>query len=432
MKAFSRKGIPTAFFDGNTESLPPAAGRLSGVRLAVLDMDLIGGHTDEKSKASAAASYLAGIIAPDNGPYGVLAWTNHPDVVELFEKYVFVQSEVQNPIFTVTLEKALCKKSKRKFDLSLVSQKLEEKLTEMSPLCLLQAWEHKCFKAASSVTVTLSQFAGNNESSLKGWRSTWRDQLLRLIYDMAKAEAEDQLDANTCLPSMYSLLNPLHADQMESEVADLSRTLSGHASEIMGVSGGCGDEAEAKVNTMLHLSLNNADRFAAGSIFKFSPSEKVPAWVPSIDGLLSDLAHREYQSGARADELKKVCHLALIEVTPACDHAQSNIRVARLIGGLLVPKAERNKFKMKREESFVWELGPLFLNDGVPQGIYWLLFSARHLVSRDLEKARKKKIYARLRSQAFGDLQAWFARHSARSGMTVLHKSGKKETKDKK
>jgi len=424
--ALSRKGISAAFFDANSESLPPPAGRLSGVRLAILDMNLIEGS--DKSKASTTASYLGGILSPRNGPYGVLAWTNHPGLVQQFEEYVISQSEMQKPIFTVSLTKAECK-IKGEFNLALVSKKIDEQLAQMGPLFLLQAWEEKCFEAASNVTNALSDLATDNGSNLEEWRTSWRSRLLSLMHAMAEAEAEKQLDGDTCLASLYSLLNPLHADQMESGVAELCTTLRQHASEILDASSGCEDEAQAKVNTMLHLSFDNVDRFTAGAIFRFQPLEKLPSWVPSTDRLLSDLAQEGHQSGTSADKLKEVCHLALIEVTPACDHAQKYVRIARFITGLLVTKAERNKFKLKKEESFFWELGPVFLDKGVPPGIYWLLFSARHMVSHDLETASRMKSYARLRSQAFGDLQAWFARHSARAGMALLKKEQKQKGK---
>ena len=52
LKAFAQKGVPCAFFDGSLEGLPEENEQLSGVRLAILDMDLVGVGVSDKSKAA--------------------------------------------------------------------------------------------------------------------------------------------------------------------------------------------------------------------------------------------------------------------------------------------------------------------------------------------------------------------------------------------
>lgn len=100
IKAFAKKGIPTSFFNGESEGYPSEEAKLSGVRLAVLDMDLVGGGVSDKSKASALSNTLSAILSPSNGPYIVLAWTNNPDLLAKFEEYVFSDSSSQGHINT--------------------------------------------------------------------------------------------------------------------------------------------------------------------------------------------------------------------------------------------------------------------------------------------------------------------------------------------
>ena len=420
MRALSSKGIPSAFFNGRYRLLPAPTERLRGVRLAILDMDIVGGGasvTDE-SKAAALVSYLEAIIASDNGPYAVLAWTNNPNIVQLFENYVFRSRRIQTPIFTVMVTKDSCKK-KGRFDVDLVSAKVNEELTRVSPLLILQGWEGECFGAATNVTNALSGLADNGASALQQWRGCWKDQLLRLMHDMAKAEAESQLNADTCLVSMFGLLNPLHADRMESQSAELAKSLRGHAGEVLAASTGCSQESRARVNTMLHLSFDNLDRFTAGVVLKFNPAQRIPDWVPTMTELLNDLVEKKkHKTDESERKLRTFCRQVLVEVTPACDHAQDHIRIARFIAGLLVPAGELGK--MKRKTAFIWELGPVFLDNGVRPGGYSFLFSARHMVSLDLEEAEGARVYARLRGQAFADLQAWLAGHAGRAGKALL------------
>ncbi len=420
LRAFARVGIPTAFFDGSLDQLPPENGRLSGVRLAILDMNLDPGVSD-KAKASTLVTYLKNVLDPQNGPYAVLTWTNHPELEDLFESYLFSEQNVQNPIFMVSLTKAECKSS-GKFDLALVSAKLDEKLKQVSPLLFLQAWEEKCFAAATGVANALSNLAAPDASDPGEWRDLWTTQLLELMHAMAQAKAGKSLDADSCLYALYGVLNPLHADRMESKTAELSKLLAPNSGEILEASPDCGSERKASVNTMLHLSFDGLEMFLAGNVYTFSMKTK-PKWVPSIEQLLDDLFNPAgNQTAERKKEISSVSKLMLIEVSAPCDHAQKNLRVARFIAGLLVPSDVCQWLKKPRADSdFFRKFGPVLLNQPLAApGQYYFYFSARHLVTSTLEQAAKMKADMRLRSQALADLQAWFASHAARPGKVLL------------
>lgn len=416
LKAFAKKGIPVAFFDGNLDEVPEQSHRLFGVRLAILDMDLVGGGVSDKSKVSTLVNYIGKIMSPNNGPYAVLAWTRHSELLELFKKELFLAKNIPNPILMVMVTKDECKNQSGDFDLALVSGKIEEALKQFSPLRLLQAWEEKCFMAATDVTNKLSGLAAGNAADLEGWRNLWKSQLLRLMHTMAKAEAGKHLDGNSCLNALYGSLNPLHADRMESNIAELCNSLSDNSAEIMEAKQDCGPESRAKVNSMLHLSLEDVERFYAGNIYKYSAKRK-PRWAPSSDALLDDIIKPE--KAELKPGLSTVSTPVLIEVSATCDHAQRNIRIARFIAGLVIPASESRN--IKGEGNFIWRFGPVFLQRPIASaGQYYFYFSARHVVTLDLEQTAKLKAVARLRGQALVHLQAWFAHQSARPGMLLL------------
>jgi hypothetical protein len=239
LRAFAKKGIPTAFFDGNLIGFPSKGHRLSGVRLAILDMNLVLGHTSNKEKAAALVNVLGQILSPQNGPYAILAWTMHPEVLEDFKKYLFAAQSVPNPIFIVVLEKRDCKNKKGGVDLTVLSDKVEEVLSQFSPLLLLQAWEEKCFWAAAEVTNTLGSLVAGDADNLEEWLNLWKSQLLQLMYAMAEAEAEKHLDINSCLAALFGVLNPLHADRMESNIIELSDLFVDNSDEILAASMWC-------------------------------------------------------------------------------------------------------------------------------------------------------------------------------------------------
>lgn len=422
LKAFARKGIPAAFFDGSPRGLPLKDDRFTGVRLAILDMDLIGGGVSEKSKAAALVKCLEKILSPNNGPYAVLAWTNHPDLLEFFEDYVFCAKNVPKPIFSIMLTKAECRNKREKLgNLTLISKKLDDKLMQVSPLMFLQAWEEKCFSASTQVTNTLSDLASADAAELEEWRNLWKTQLLSLMHAMSEEAVGRNLNKDSVLNGLYSSLNPIHTDRVESNTAGLSASLAENSTEIIAATEDCGIERKARINSMLHLSFENLGHFTAGNLYKFS-SKRKPKWMPNTHQLLEDFIKGkkgEDQTSKKIDEVSKSSVPVLVEVSAACDHAQKNIRVARFIFGLIIPAAERKK--LKSMAGFIWERGPLYLERKIADaGQYYFYFSARHMVTLDLEKARKMKAVARIRSQALSDLQFWLAHHSARPGMMLL------------
>jgi len=420
LKAFAKKGISTAFFDGSPRGLPLKDDRLTGVRLAILDMDLIGGGASEKSKAAALVKRIEKILSPNNGPYAVLAWTNHPDLLEFFEGYVFSVKNVPKPIFSIILTKAECRNKREKLgNLALISKKLDDKLMQVSPLMFLQAWEEKCFSAATEVTNTLSDLASCDAAELDKWRDLWKTQLLELMHAMSEEAVGRNLNKDTVLNGLYSSLNPLHTDRLESNTAALSASLN--STEIIKAPADPGIERKARINSMLHLSFENLGHFTAGNLYKFA-SKRKPKWLPNIHQLLEDFIHGKKGTGQKLteiDEISKSSVPVLVEVSAACDHAQKNIRIARFIFGLIIPAAERKKLNYR--VGFIWEFGPFFLEKLIADaGQYYFYFSARDIVTLDLKKALKMKAVARIRRQALSDLQFWLAHHSARPGMMLL------------
>jgi len=413
LKAFAQKGIGCAFFNGSVEGLPKESERLSGVRLAILDMDLVGGGVADKSKVTTLVSRVEALLSPLNGPYAVLAWTRHPELIELFEEYIFSSVEAPKPIITVSLTKDQCSKNGG-FDLKVLGQKIDEALSAFSPLQFLQAWEEKNFEAATEVTNILSNLILEEKDPEK-WRLAWKNQLLNLMYALGKEAIGESLDEGSVLSGVYNSLNPLHSDRMESYICDLSVLLSSSAAEILKHREECGIDRKAVINSMLHLASEKDGKYAAGNIYRFKREDK-PSWVPSCEELLGDFLKKEYNKPEQKQELSLKCHPILIEISATCDHAQKNIRVARFLAGLLIPVSEQNKIKQPAE--FIWRLGPLLIN-GLPSP-YFLCFSARHLVTSSLDEAVSMKSFARLRNQPLMHLQAWFARHASRPGLIFL------------
>ncbi len=421
LQALAKKGIPAAFFNASAEALPAEGERLSGVRFAILDIDLIGGGADNKSKIAALVNVLGRLLHPDNGPYAVLAWTNHSDLIGEFDARLFATEGLPKPILVVSLAKSACKTDKE-FDLAIVAERLETAIAEFSPLLFLNVWEGQCFEAATDVTNTLSALAAPDTNEPERWRLEWRGQLLQLMHAMAESEAGKHLDDGiSALTALYSSLSPLHADRMESDTADLPEPAKRNSPELISADAArdCGTERKAKINSMLHLACNNLCPFHAGNAYLATGQQLLLGLIPSADALFDDLMQKSRNTPENKSELAKVSAVVFVEANATCDHVQKNVRFARLVAGVLVPL---NKIAdIKRDAEFIWQLGPLFVRPPVAaEGVYYLYLSSRHLVSLKPDEMAQLRPMMRLRSQAFASLQAWFASRMARPGVRLL------------
>lgn len=412
MKAFAKKGIPCAYFHGaNLKELPEEKDKFLGIRLAVLDMDLVPGVGDKKSKISTLISCLERLLSPDNGPYIALIWTNNPGLKDLFEQNIFSSTNLPNPIDIIMLTKAECK-NKGELDIGIIEEKIEKSFKSFGPLKIIQAWEGKNFEAATEVSNILTTLT-TDERDPKRWREAWRKQTLNLMFSLAKEAVGEGIDKSSVLSGLYNSLDPLHADRMESYIGDLSDSLSRNAEEVLEHNEGCGIEQISKINTMLHLAFKEDSKHCGGNIYRFKG--KSPVWVPSRDALLMDLL--KDNSEVNRKNIAQKCQNIVIEISASCDHAQKNIRALRFLAGLLVPRSERSKIK---KAEFIWDFGPVLIENNKRQRPYFFYFSARHLVTCSPDKTSKMNPFARLRSQALISLQTWFARHASRPGLVLL------------
>jgi hypothetical protein len=472
-KALWRRRIPALYFTGE-ENLPQKE-RLTGVRLAFLDMDLVPGTQGNKSKMSSLVGALRRIVSADNGPYLVVAWTKHKELVPEFENLALEWGLAPMPIGVSSIAKEDCKKEDESFDLSKVEIKLDAKLTEFSPLLFLQTWEESCFEAAIRVTAELSSLAHQGGSTPESVRAGWRSELLRIIYSMASAVAgrNNVRDGDTAIASLCSALNPLHADRLESLKSELCGRVGDSSKEILNSEAvkGCGLSAVARINAMLHCSYEKLDSFYAGNTYLVAENSELSKLIGNPNELISSYLSgnpKAPESKVNFASLRANCRLILVESNPTCDHSQNKVKVARLIAGLLIPRSEIEKqfspiaestkndnaknwesrmiamirktaqwwhsimgqsipeaalpeYRFIKKADFLWELGPfsLALQENVSAD-YYIVVNALYVFSLAKTAISKEKALFRLRNQAFTNFQFWFSSHAGRPGMLLM------------
>ncbi len=420
LKALARRGIPAAFFHAPSKhTLPRKENRLIGVRLAILDMDLIPGTPAVAAKASTIASYLGGILSANNGPYGVIAWTYHPEIVEQFERYIYLNDEIPNPIFTVLVQKNQCIRDK-KCDLHELSRLIDNELAKNMTLHLFEEWEGSCFVAATSVTNTLAKLAKVQSANLAEWRQNWTEELLSVLNVISRAEAGEHFGQQTCVNAVYQSLNPLHADSMDNLTPQLCDRLANYGAKVVASAGVVNAESRAQINSMLHLSFRNIPDFSVGNVYVFR-SKRNPSWASkSLQVLQGNWVQGKTDEliSAHTNEVAKDSIPILLDITAVCDHAQRKTQRARLLSGIMVPSKHKNKLNTR--VGFIKSFGPFRIEPITNDDLYYFYFSSRQVRSVEITDVKKRRPVFRLRNQLLDHLRFWVAQIETRPGIVLL------------
>jgi hypothetical protein len=423
IKAFSKVGVPIAYFDGNQDSFPLEAEKLRGVRLAILDIDLgFGGNS--KNLASTLAGTFSRIVSQDNGPYGILIWTNHKEHVDEVSAAIFNHQATPKPIFVVSLSKAgflngIGKNSEQRATTAAIRDALRDALKKGSaPFESLQQWESLGFAASTNVINSISDLAGVNATTLNDWQKAWKEEMLRLLLVIARAGYGKHLSEKNVLRSLFLTLNPLQLDRMDSLSESNTSVVSHHAKGIFSAQGAALLARRAGVNSMLHLSTDNLKQFSPGNLYLFEPGKPHPSFMPTIGELLKGWTPG---SGDKLNEnliaISKAAHLCAVEISPVCDHAQDKIGLSRLIAGVILPWDTSVKMKSGQ---FIKTVGPLRVKDVLPSGEYGLHLNSRYVTSSALARVRRLKPTFRVKPELLADLQTWSSYQGSRQGIRIL------------
>lgn len=177
-RLFSKNGIPYVYFDGKKRSHPNTP--FTSIRLVILDINLepITHGLDEKSKASALATYLSKLIDIKEIPYAILFWTKHEDIIAHVIKYL--KDSDGTPIIYKNMEKPT-KEELKKISLSKLEQRFLSNLDNESFDFLIN-WEGSLQKDISKYVNLISTIAKNETSEKINWDFSIKNILLKLAY----------------------------------------------------------------------------------------------------------------------------------------------------------------------------------------------------------------------------------------------------------
>lgn len=170
----------------------------------------------------------------------------------------------------------------------------------------------------------------------------------------------------------------------------------------------------------------------------FPMATDIPRVVAFIGEIWPDLPKWALQAAGNNTSLFALASASVpcvLEITPACDHAQRKSGDSRLLGGILIPcppegatcpempAVKRTKRSLPAQSRVFAKEMPL-VNLTTPHagldGIYLLVVNARLLFSKPIAEVAGSVPAFRLRNDICTDVTSWFAGHAARPGYVFV------------
>lgn len=431
--ALSKLRIGSVYLNGDVELLDEAQ-RFRGIRLAFVDMDLIGdGAASPEDYAANAASYLASVVAPDNGLLAVLIWTKHQEVAadflselrqQLPESIVLCLGTMEKPAQVVDDELEGQEEAA-----DTIVEHVSQELQSAVGLHLLWEWEQLTHDAVTYSSDHLVEVVRQEPRIDLEDKARVEQGLVNAFGLLASAARERMAERGKEAASDAVLgLLPLLEDGVEHSSDRVLRIKEDNLERLLKVARDPNTlrdrsaekrERFGRLNRMIHVSRwrDIETPLLPGNVYEID-DEILEILSFDRDSLFSSCAGSAYKNEEGQTEPKVI----VAEVSPACDYAQNKVDTPRVLGGILMPIVRLNK--IPSDDYIYKECGVFhFDTDEVAQldaGTFHFALNARFFsgVSRGI--LEKRKSLFRIRRNTLVDIQAWLARYGNRPGVITL------------
>jgi hypothetical protein len=358
---------------------------------------------NDKTKASGLTARLKRIISKENGPYVIIFWTKHKEVIELVVDNC-KQSGLP-PVAWVDIEKTELLEQDGTYNIEIIKAKIKEKLNSIGAFMLYVAWENAVNLAAKKF---VSEFAALVEFTDS---EAWSQNTSALFHELYKAYSDNTESFSDDEKFRYAghLINRSFLDQLENLTSSQLHLPDGFA-----LTGRRIDKTTiAKLNASLFLHSNKTNRPCPGHVYTDDNTSISKALIKNF-----------FKDGKKPDN----CKLCKIIITPECDLAYGKtlrlknkqgaiFQYHRIVHGLLCQidpdklKDERKKFHDKGKDArFI--IGPLWSDNH----IYWLVIHFFTISLRAESEFNMDNFLFAIKRNLLFDLQSKSANHVNRLG----------------
>lgn len=413
IQSLSSEGVGSLYLSGDPDHFP-TKGTLRGIRLAVLDVDLLGVDRPAAEMVKDPLRVLDAVITRDNGPYMVLLWTTNDTVEELFREGAATLD--WPPVATCVLSKSDVRNGDD-FDLPAIASRVSERLADVDPLQLMMLWGQTVHDAAAATLVSLGPEPG------EAWVDDVRDLLGTLVRE--NTPKPKLKDLERCVRALFDALDQVHTDHLE-QAAD--RIVGQDCSVIEKVAKAAASSITTKPDL---LAMVNRSLLLGPVIEASAPGTVylIRAFAKTLQADFKSLVLDTLEEpSANTTEAKRAAYQAAldaavpiaVELTPVCDHQQDTHHTVRLLGGIALP-AEMEKW-IKPKADYVRKLPTIAFDDEYLQGRQVIALNAHFLVVRARSALVRQKARYRIRQAPLADIFAFNSGHSSRPGYLAIRK----------
>lgn len=398
IKALSQENVPFIYYTGlDKDELP--AHPLQNIRLVFLDLELGSKGLSQKNQRSKAIGILKSIIGKNNGPYVVVIWSKHDELIDGIEEALGKKGIP--PLCILNLEKSSFIKNGEFSTDSFkdIRAAIERKIQELGVYRLFLLWENLTSSAAGKIIEQFSSFYPVDDD--------WNNNMAAIFQKLASAyggKTLNQTDAFDIMKNSLSTFNQAYLDTIESEIREFqnSQDIPSFAS-----SGTLDDRIIADINSRLHLVLKDRGDAEPGSVYEINrnASEKL-----NLDEICDpSFVKKRSEFNAFA---KRITYIYL-EVSALCDFAQQKQRMNRFLSGIVYPI---NFEKNVKGGGFVYK-SPILQVKKEPCQI---ALDLRFLVSTPLGKMNNSVKLFKIRPELLREVQSRLVWHINRPGTVFL------------
>jgi hypothetical protein len=344
VKSLGKVGYPLSWYTGQVSELPDNP--VGGIRFVFLDVTLQGMESSpDKTKASQLAGILTRLISTENGPFVIIFWTKHQDLIELVLQHCTKESI--SPLAHIDLEKLECRNKDREYDIKIINDKLNDKLQAISAFGLYVEWENLLHEASHEF---MSEFTG-----LAPYGDDWSGNTIAIFHSLYKAyvdenDLEDEGEKFKCASILLnrSFLDTLHQKSLSSLNLPNGIVLNGSIDE----------STKSKLNRYLFIGNPIVQRPSSGYIYNHNN-----------DSLKESLTKSIFLPQQTVDGSE----LCMVIITPECDLAHKNkvlcqlidqreFKFHRIIYGLLFNYPDDFDRRYRKSDA-KFRVGPFWMND---------------------------------------------------------------------
>ncbi len=404
LQLFEKHLVPQLYINFST---PPEERtedyKLRNIRLVFTDF--IKGNLSAGTNPSQLTDIINAIdstISKENGPMIIVTWSAHSNqFLGTFKR----ELKTAGYIFeTIMLEK---QKYIDNPDINVLLSDINEKLNSIKNFTSFLDWENQIKTSASKI---IEPFMNLNE----GKRKQIIEHLSKASLGSAYKTTNENLNKG-----FYNTMTNLLYDEIEKSIyVNTSRTSQEDENNI------AEDTAYLNTKLMIDKNISGNDSNYPGNVYDYNnflikcntqhdTLHDICGF--DIEDLKNSIFRREAISSILNEDLKMIC----IEINPYCDHAQQNIKKAKLISGFILNEDQYSKVKTKSDFIYNANNNQFFLLDNEHK--YYIYLSFRHIFRIKPALMQELNPIFRLRKEMVNEIQHQTAFYLSRPGLTTLY-----------